>query len=164
MSESGLMVATQLPFACSPGSLDAAQQHGSRLLIRVVNMLDQHEQEPDKPSERVEAKLDLMLHWLGMHLFASGLAPARTQVWLAGDRIEWLATVVPQMESVVLSLHIHPAMAAPLKLEARIVGHGNGRVTARLEFDDEAYADAWTQWLFRCHRRAVHESRSRTGA
>ncbi|MFA5081281.1 MAG: PilZ domain-containing protein [Hydrogenophilaceae bacterium] len=143
--------------------MTVAQRHGSRLLLKVVNLLDQHEQELDKTNERIEAKLDLMLHWLGLQLFEDKPAPAPLPLRLAANRIEWAAPAVPEAGDIVLNLHIHPAMAAPLSLPGRVASPEAGRVAADLHLDDEALLDAWTQWLFRRHRRAVHEARRLAG-
>lgn len=163
MAEAGLIVETELPFAWSHGKLSPSQLHGSRLLLKVVNLLDQHDQEPDKANERVEAKLDLLLHWLGLQLFEDRPVPAPVPLRLMANRIEWAAPAVPEAGDIVLNLHIHPAMAAPLALAGRVASPAAGWVAAELRFDDEVLADAWTQWLFRRHRRAVHEARKLAG-
>lgn len=163
MTEAGFVVETTLPFACFPGSPSATASHGNLLLLRVVNMLDIHEPEQDRSQERIEARLDLMLHWLGLQLFGDESIPAEVPVRLEAERIEWGAEGLSPSAEVVLHLYIHPTMAAPLKLAARITGCSQGRAQAELRFDSEAQSEAWTQWLFRRHRRAVHEARSRGG-
>lgn len=160
MTESGLAVETALPFAWEPGKPTAAMNQGSLLLLNVVNLLDGHDSEADRTQERIEAKLDLMLHWLGMQLFGDGGTPATTTVRLEAERIEWPGAR-PAGDDVVLSLYIHPAIAAPLKLAGRVIDWREGRVSAELSFADEELADAWTRWLFRRHRRAVHEAKGR---
>lgn len=164
MTEAGFTVETNLPFAWQPGCPNPAQHHGSLLLLRVVNLLDSHEPEQDRAQERVEARLDLMLHWLGMQLFGHDAAPSSVPVRLEAERIEWLADTPPETNEITLNLFIHPAMAAPLKLAGKVEDYRAGRVSARLRFEDEQLSDAWTRWLFRRHRRAVHEARSRAEA
>lgn len=161
MTEAGFCVDTALPFACQPGELDATAERGSLLLLRVVNLMDMHEAEPDRAQERTEARLDLMLHWLGMQLFGATPMPTAASLKLAPMRIEWTDESLPAGERVTLNLHIHPAMAAPLRLTGRVIGPVEGRNAADLVFTDETLADAWAQWLFKRHRRAVHEARSR---
>jgi hypothetical protein len=163
MTEAGFFVDTDLPFACQPGELDAAAERGSLLLLRVVNLMDLHEAEPDRSQERTEVRLDLMLHWLGMQLFGAMQLPAAASLKLAPTLIEWAGESLPAGARVLLSLHVHPAIAAPLRLAGRVVVNSAGRVEAELVFRDEALADAWAQWLFKRHRRAVHEARSRGG-
>lgn len=156
----GLVVETELPFAWSDGMAGAATLHGSRLLLKVANLLDQHEQEPDKSHERIEAKLDLMLHWLGLQLFGSHETDRQAHLWLSQDAIEWQAEPLPSASAgLTVELWIHPALAAPLRLAARAVAASSGRARAELIFPDEELADAWAQWLFRLHRKAIHEAR-----
>lgn len=162
MTEPGFAVDTTLPFAWRPGTLTPATGHGSLLLLRVVNMLDGHEIEQDAGHERIEARLDLMLHWLGMQLFGDGQAPEATPLRLMTERVEWSEEAVDTTD-VVLSLHVHPAIAAPLQLAAKVVESGEGRMAAELLFANPDLADAWTRWLFRRHRRAVQEARMHGG-
>lgn len=162
MSEPGFAVDTTLPFAWRSGTLTPAMAHGSLLLLRVVNLLDAHEVEPDAGHERVEARLDLMLHWLGMQLFGDGVAPAPTPLRLMTERIEWSGEGGDAADLVV-SLHVHPAIAAPLQLAAKVVESGGGRTAVELLFANPDLADAWTRWLFRRHRRAVQEARMHGG-
>lgn len=163
MSEPGFSVETTLPLLWQPGILTPAQRHGSLLLLRVVNLLDGHDAEQERGQERVEARLDLMLHWLGMQLFGERAVPAPLPVRLEVGRIEWPADAAPAAGEAILDLYIHPAMAAPLKLPARVAHFQSGRVAAEVILGSGELSDAWTQWLFRRHRRAVHEARTRTG-
>jgi len=161
MPESGFAVETTLPFAWRRGPLPPGASHGSLLMLRVANLLDTRDPEQDRVQERVEARLDLMLHWLGRQLFGQVAIPDPTSIRLEADRIEWTADKGLDAGDIVLDLYIHPALAAPLQLAARIAGWEAGRIAAELRFESEELSDAWTQWLFRCHRRAVHEARSR---
>ena len=161
MLEPGFTVDTTLPFAWQAGAPPAAIGHGSLLLLRVVNLLDGHEAEANRAQERVEARLDLMLHWLGMQLFGNQPVPASRHLRLAAGRIEWAEDDALAAQEIVLNLHIHPAMSAPLKLHGHVASHSAGWAVAELRFDDETLAEAWTQWLFRLHRRAVQEARHR---
>lgn len=164
MPDNGLAVVAELPFACTPGSLAAAQLHSSRLLLRVVNLIDQHEPEPDKAHERIEAKLDLMLHWLGLQLFGAEAARPAIRLRLGSDSVTWACDDAPPAPGEgVLALGLHPALAAPLRLPCRVLECRDGEARAELVFTDEELADAWTQWLFRLHRRAVQEARQRHG-
>jgi len=162
MTEPGFAVDTTLPFAWRAGTLTPAMAHGSLLLLRVVNLLDAHEVEPDAGHERVEARLDLMLHWLGMQLFGDGQAPASTPLRLMTERVEW-SEGAGDAADVVLSLHVHPAIAAPLQLAGKVVERGEGTMAVELGFANPDLADAWTRWLFRRHRRAVQEARMHGG-
>lgn len=164
MTESGLTVEIDLSFHWEAGSLTAAQQQASRLLLRVVNLMDVHEPEQDRASERIEAKIDLMLHWLGSQLFGTVDLYPKVHLRLGQDSIEWQDAGSAEAGSeVILSLG-HPAITSPLRLAARISANDGGRILARLIFPDEEQEDAWGQWLFRLHRRAIQEARQRADA
>lgn len=159
MTEPGLNVTAVLPFACQAGLPTAAASYGSLLLLRLVNLLEAGDAEPERTQERVEAKLDLMLHWLGLQLYGNQPMPDTVALRLEADRIVWSGAAPAAGQAVSLHLHIHPAVAAPLVLAGRMVQYKGERAEAELAFDTEELAEAWTQWLFRRHRRAVHEAR-----
>lgn len=159
MSETGFTVEAQLPFSWEAGQADVGQQRSARLMLRVANLIDSHEAEQDKAGERLEAKLDLMLHWLGQQLFGDAGRLPVTPLTLGGDHIEWDGAVAACCDAV-LSLVIHPDLPSPLHLPARIEPAG-ARCRAQLLFQDEDSADAWNRWLFRLHRRAVQEARAK---
>lgn len=163
MIEPGFTVSTHLPFRCQDGAPSPSAERGSLLLLRVVNLLDAGESEPDRTQERIEARLDLILYWLGQQLFGSEATPAASPLRLEANRIAWQAEAPPATAEVTLTLYVHPALAAPLRLAGRVVDHTGGYAVAELVFQDEELSDAWTQWLFRRHRRAVHEARQRAG-
>jgi hypothetical protein len=163
MTETGFHVEVSLPFAWQPGQPDAVAQHGGQLLLRMVNLLDGHEAESDRDQDRLEARLDLMLHWLGTKLFETEAIPPLTPLRLMHGHIAWPARLATGITGVTLKLHVHPGMAAPLVLSGRIVQHGPDETVAELCFADGKEADAWAQWLFRQHRRAVQEARKRNG-
>jgi hypothetical protein len=164
MTESGLIIETELPFHWETGSLSPSQQQANRLLLRVVNLLDVHEPEHDRTSERIEAKIDLMLHWLGSQLFGAADSHPKVRLRLSQNSIEWYdAGPVESGHEVILSLG-HPAITSPLRLGARISANDGGRTLAELIFPDAEQEDAWGQWLFRLHRRAIQEARQRADA
>lgn len=163
MPDPGFAVELDLPFACQAGAPTPALRHGSLLLLRVVNLFDSHDAEGSRDQERVEARLDLMLHWLGMQLFGAEPMPPSQPLRLENDRITWPGAAPSEGDAVTLRLHIHPGLPAPLFLGGRVVERADGHTVAVLSFDDDKQADAWSQWLFRQHRRAVQEARKRNG-
>jgi len=164
MAETGLIVETSLPFTCKTGSIDPAQQQANRLLMRVVNLMDVHDPEQDKTSERIEAKLDLMLNWLGWQLFNQANSQTSVPLRLGRETVEWEMTdgSSPNGE-LILSLGIHPAVPSPLLLGAEVLEIRENRIVAKLLFPDGELEDAWGQWLFRLHRRAIQETRLKSG-
>jgi hypothetical protein len=163
MNDGGFGVETTVPFSWASGPVSAGTNRAGLLLLKVANLLDGHEPEPDKGHERLEAKVDLMLHWLGQHLFGDYDELPPTRLRLGADSVEWHepgASNVP--ENVILSLVIHSDLPSPLQLPARVSRIDGGAWRALLQFSDEDAADAWNRWLFRLHRRAIQEARMRS--
>jgi hypothetical protein len=164
MTETGLIVETKLPFACQSGIIDPAQQHANQLLMRVVNLMDVRDPEQDRTSERIEAKLDLMLNWLGWQLFSQANSQPSIPLKLGRETIEWETTPGEgPTGALILSLGIHPAVPSPLLLPAHVLEASANRIIAKLDFPDQDLEEAWGQWLFRMHRRAIQETRLKSG-
>lgn len=160
MTEASLIIETELPFSWTAGELSPNLHQSNRLLMRVANLLDTHDPEQSTSSERLEAKLDLMLHWLGSRLFSEAGDQPATRLWLGYDWIEWEKNSTTDLpETGILNLTINPTLPGPLRLAARILQVADGHVRAQPIFPDEEQLEAWNQCLFRLHRRAVQEAR-----
>ena len=166
MSEQLFHIDMQVPFACS--ALSEAEDttpilRGSRLLLRAIILSESptaHGERGDAGSERLEAKLDLMLHWLGISLFGSIPPPPTVPLHLDAEGVEWQAeSGLAPGQRVLVTLQVHPGLAAPLRLPARISWTEANRLRAEFRDLDEELAELWTQWIFRRHRRAVHGAR-----
>lgn len=170
MTES-LRIDLELPFAWQPAPPDpaasAALWQEALLLLRVIHSLDSPPvREADRDAarnpgwDRLEAKLDLVLHLLArdprvnpadlpiraLSLHARGLrCPGE-----AGWRAE---------EPGVCLLRLNPALPLPIRLPARLAGPDGGAWGLRWDDMPENLAEAWSQWLFRQHRRAIHARR-----
>lgn len=170
--ESSLVVAIRLPFAWreeKAEDLPAARRlHLGRQILQTCNELESmlQESEASPGLARVEAKLDLMLHWLGQSLYGNAPALPETRLWLAPDSVEWEIEAIspPQAAAGWIALEISPALPVRLELPARLVAIQEGRARAKLSGLDEAMAELWTQWLFRRHRRAIAAARAGGGA
>ena len=160
MTEASLVIETELPFSWTAGELSATLHQSNRLLMRVANLLDSHDPEQSAASERLEAKLDLMLNWLGHRLFGEAGDQPVTRLWLASDWVEWeQSSTTGLSETGVLNLAISPTLPGPLRMAARLLQVAQGRVRAQPIFPDKEQEEAWNQWLFRLHRRAIQEAR-----
>lgn len=164
MTETGFVVECPLAVRWLPLTEAAAvnphRDRGNLLLLRTLNLMAaSYEGEGERVLERIETKLDLMLHWLGLSLH--GEPPALlTAVRLEGHRLTWCPDPLPASGArVVLLLHPHPELAAPLALSGEVEKLESGQVTVQLDAMSEDLADQWTQWLFRLHRRAIHMAR-----
>ncbi len=165
MSEDRLHVDLDLPCAVerhSAHGLDALWQEGL-LSLRVMNLMEGHvghEGEAEHGLGRLEAKLDLVLYLLARNLhhqrpppppmsvtlWAGGFALQNTEVWRPGDE-------------VLLTLYPSAALPLPLVLPATVVGAGADGLRAEWPDMPKPLLEAWEQWLFRQHRRTVHDLR-----
>ena len=166
MPEQLFHVETQLPFAwaLTPEEQDTdAMRLGARLLLNAINQMETVPGHPDRSEpgmERLEAKLDLMLHWLGQSLYAGPPLPQAIEVRLDAEGIVWSSGNLPDIgETLILSLYLHPALAGPLQLPARVTDSDAGKVRVEFIEMDETLRDLWSQWLFCRHRRAIHAAR-----
>lgn len=167
MTTTQLSVECELQFAWTPGLATVAQRQGNLLLLRVVNQLETapRETETEHSQERLEGKLDLLLHWLGTLLFAEASVLAPSFLRLDARGVEWRVAECSQVTvgQGIVSLALHPALAAPLKLAAVAGPVQSGWWRAEFEPMAEELAEQWTQWLFRQHRRAIQNERREQG-
>lgn len=118
------------------------------------------ESHPDRLHERLEAKLDLALHWLGQALHDSAPIPEACPVRLDADGLAWRATSPAEADGrFTVILYPSPLLAAPLDLEVMSMSVEDGWLYARMLDTDEEWRDEWTQWLFRLHRRVIQASK-----
>jgi hypothetical protein len=168
MNDMGLQVTLRLALTWrpSPNTLDPARTRGNVLLLRALNAIESSpmDRETDPMRERLETKLDLALHWLAHTLFAIPSDQERSEVRLEQESITWRAGVdAPALGArVLLTLAPGGGPPAPLVLDAEIVEVDGPWHKARLIDSDPAWRDAWMQWLFRQHRRAIQAARAAT--
>lgn len=161
MNETGFTVEAALPFSWGAGRAGASTHRSNMLLLRVANLLDTHESEQEEAGKRMEAKLDLMLHWLGQQLFGDVSTLPVVTLKLGGDSAEWEDNQESHAEGDgLLSLVIHPNLPSPLVLQGALRREA-GRCRVELTFPDEETEEAWNRWLFRLHRRAIQEARQK---
>lgn len=161
MSDPGFIVETELPFAWRPGTGNAGDERSNLLLLHVANQIDTRETEQDESERRLEAKLDLLLHWLGLQLFGGGTAPSARSIALSGLAAEWDDPHGTCSEGAgLLSLIIHPDLPGPLNLAGRLRRDGE-RCHVVFDLTDGEAKEAWHRWLFRLHRRAIHDARNK---
>ncbi len=142
--------------------VDAFMARGNHLLLHTLNAIESAtlEASPDRAHERLEAKLDLALHWLGRVLHAGKSVPEARALRLDGEGMAWIeADAPPSGSRLCVTLYPSTLMAAPLELEMRVEGSDGPWLRARLMDDNEEFVDAWTQWLFRLHRRTIQAAR-----
>lgn len=167
MSDQGLQVELSLPWTCARGDLSrqgrAEQWEQNLLLLRVLNLTPPHsprETGAEASAARLEAKLDLALHLLARVLGGGEPAPAPAAITLLAEGCRGtVAEALQTGEHCLVRLRPDPALALPLDLPAVVVSQA-GALTALHWLDMPApVQEAWEQWLFRQHRRAVQVQR-----
>jgi len=165
MPEARLHIDIRLPFSCQPQAVPAnaaALLPGARFYLKALNQMEAvpgHAERSEPGLERLEAKLDLMLHWLGHSLFGSQTVPGQVMLSLDAEGVEWHGDGVSPGQAVSLSLYLSGALSGPLQLPAMVVAGPEGGNRAEFVGMDEELRDLWSQWLFRRHRRAIHAAR-----
>lgn len=167
MPDEGLQVELSLPWACERRDLTplarAEQWEQNLLLLRVLNLTPPHaprEAGAEASAARLEAKLDLGLHLLARVLGGDKPAPAPATITLSAEGCRGtVADPLQTGEHCLVRLRPDPALALPLDLPAVVVSQA-GALTALRWLDMPApVQEAWDQWLFRQHRRAVQVQR-----
>jgi hypothetical protein len=166
MPEPSLEVVTALPFAWSPWSMERdmpSTARGTLLLLNAINQLETQGAHPERAEpgiERLEAKIDLMLHWLGQNLFGDIPRPEPVEMHLSATGVTWPDAQPPGIGThVLLALYVNDALASPLHIPGRVTQSDASQVSADFLDMEDALRDAWSQWLFRRHRRAIHAAR-----
>ncbi len=167
MSDQGLQVELSLPWTCARGDLSRQAQathwQQTLLLLRVLNLM-----QPNAPREmgaeasaaRLEAKLDLALHLLARVLGGDTPAPAPAAITLSAEGCRGsIAEPLQTGEHCLIRLRPDPALALPLDLPAVVVSQAGSLTALRWLDMPEAVREAWEQWLFCQHRRAVQVQR-----
>lgn len=165
MSDARLQIRLHLPFRCTPrpGQADPAPLLlGAHLQLNAINQMEASHspaERGDPGRDRLEAKLDLMLHWLGQSLFEREGMPGEVTLSLDDEGVEWEGVGFQPGQDVLVDLHLSALLAAPLRLPAHMAVTADGRQRAVFTGMDEELRDLWSQWLFRQHRRAIHAAR-----
>ncbi len=164
-----LRVEAYLPIVWEKHVMDAqtlaSLRKGAQLLMHAFNLMDVtplHESDGDHLHlQRLDAKVDLILHLLAQNLQGSRPLPGSVNVELGPEIVSWQETgTLPAVgDTVVLTLYLNPGLPLPVRLPAHVTASADGRVTARLAELGDELEEFWQQWVFRQHRREVHARR-----
>ncbi|MEW5892134.1 MAG: PilZ domain-containing protein [Pseudomonadota bacterium] len=164
-----LRVEAYLPIVWEKHVMDAqtlaSLRKGAQLLMHAFNLMDVtplHESDGDHLHlQRLDAKVDLILHLLAQNLQGSRPLPSSVNVELGPEIVSWQETgTLPAVgDTVVLALYLNPGLPLPVRLPAHVTASADGRVTARLAELGDELEEFWQQWVFRQHRREVHARR-----
>ena len=110
----------------------------------------------DHQSIRVEAKVDLLLHWVATLLLERHPLPPASEVILGAQQISWRCPVALATNTEgIVSLFLTPHLPAPLKLPVRISHYDQGIARATFIRMSEEAQEWLERTLFRYHRRAL---------
>jgi len=143
------------------------QDENTRLLTTIAR-IEERAAPPEDPTpveqelHRLHLKIDFMLEAIGGLVNRDRPPPPATSLRLSWRAIAWRALgSVPETGTAgTVELFIHPAMAQPLRLPARILRVENDVVCAGFEELGEPLQLALERHVFLHHRRAVAEHRS----
>lgn len=166
---STLRVEAYLPITWEKQALEphaiAALRQGSQLLMHAINLMDtsmpRDAESESAHLQRLDTKIDLMLHLLAHALQGSRPLPQSVNMEFGPKLIGWQELGSPPTvgDTVVISLYLNPGLPLPVRLPAHITGYSDGRVTAQLAELGEDLEESWQQWVFRQHRRDIHAHR-----
>lgn len=169
MNTSALRVSRALPITWEKQALDAyalaSLRQSAQLLMHALNLMDTgllHEAEAEYAHlQKLDAKLDLILHLLAQSLQGNRPLPQAMPVELGPEIIAWQELDAPPAvgDTVVLGLYLNPGLPLPLRLPAHITAAADGRVSAQLADLGDDLDESWQQWVFRQHRRDIHAQR-----
>lgn len=173
MTETGLAHHTRLPIAWRErDAADAAQwvklMQDNVLTLQALAALEtapsasstdrDNERAPvDHHSARLEAKVDLILHWMAQLLLERHPLPPLSDMILSAHAIEWLCPVALAVGSEgLVSVFLAPNMPAALNVPVRVTRYEQGRAHAAFLHMSADAQEWWERTLFRYHRRALH--------
>lgn len=131
-----------------------------------------HEEQPELHLElqRMDAKLQLLMDMVARLLRRAERFPQRHALRLSVERVE-VSADVPDISlgaEGILSLHLHPAIPAPLQLFGRVVHEAHDDDGHWLHFQpgplSDAEKEALSRHVFRHHRRSIAAARQATPA
>lgn len=142
----------------------SAMHEGNLMLLNAIAVIDQPQAADGDESGllhqdmfRIEAKLDLLTSLVTRLLDKYSLVPPLASVTLTARQFLWHGQVLPAEPgtSGIIEIYVHPLVAAPLRLPARIESAG----VALLSELPLSLRNALEKFLFRQHRRRVAEHR-----
>lgn len=142
----------------------SAMHEGNLMLLNAIAVIDQPQAGDGDESGllhqdmfRIEAKLDLLTSLVTRLLDKYSLVPPLASVTLTARQFLWHGQVLPAEPgtSGIIEIYVHPLVAAPLRLPARIESAG----VAQLSELPLSLRNALEKFLFRQHRRRVAEHR-----
>lgn len=174
LHEPGIEYHAQLPLSWQDGPATPQQaadwMHENAIALHAITALEApaHERDLDHSTgvdftaARLEAKMDLLLQWVGKLLLAQHPLPATSTVVLASQSIAWnCPTALTAGHFGVITLYLAPHLPMPLMLPVQILDYSAGQARAQLLHLNEEAQDGLDRALFRYHRRALQARNAR---
>lgn len=116
----------------------------------------EHSTGVDFIAARLEAKMDVVLQWVGKLLIAQHPLPPVTDIILGSQDITWKCPFELHTEQFgIITLYLAPTLPMPLILPVQIMAYSTDQARARLLHFTTEVQDALNRTLFRHHRRAL---------
>jgi len=167
-TEAGLEYRALLPLAWQEGQPSPQQisewMRENITALHAIAALEgpSHERELDRTAgvdytaARLEAKMDLLMQWVGKLLLAQHPLPPATEVVLGSKSVSWKCPIALKPGQFgVLSLYLAPRLPMPLIFPVQIQSWAAGQAQAQLLQLSDDTQDALDRTLFRYHRRAL---------
>lgn len=168
----GIEYHAYLPLAWQDSTAPSPQQiadwmRDNVIALQAIDALESHtnqahDRDADRPSgvdhssARLEAKMDLLLQWVGKLLLAQQPLPPATEFILGPEVVAWKCPVALKPGSQgVLSLYLAPKVPTPLMLPVEIITCIDGQARAKLLHLTADVQDWLDRTLFRYHRRVL---------
>lgn len=168
-NEPGIEYHAHLPLAWRDGQPSSQQitewMHENTMALHAIAALEgpTHEREiehttgVDQTAVRLEAKMDLVLQWVGKLLLAQHPLPPTSDVILGSQHITWNCPIALKAEQFgVISLYLAPSLPMPLILPVQVIAYSSVQAHAKLLHLSPDAQEALDRTLFRHHRRALH--------
>lgn len=160
-------------------SASEAEQNRNERLLQLLLLYDDYpadrrnqEGEHSGDLERIEAKLDAVIHLLASLISQRESGLEKRLVSVAAQYLEWIEgklTAPAAGDPLCILLEIDPRIPQPLKMVAQTVqlkpvDDDNVRVRVKLQNPGERAQEALEKMIFRIHRREVARWRTDEGA
>lgn len=130
--------------------ISAAQQHDTRLALRLLGAAEQTSEDP--VLLRIEAKLDVCLAWLGQNARQQHGDSRLCRLGL--EQFAWRSQADEPSGAATLTFYPDAHCPLPLTFPVHCQTQADGHTIASLAPAlDEASADLWAHFVFRQHRR-----------
>jgi len=133
----------------------------NQLIFALLDSSDeivQHHQDKEKAADlqRLETKLNVIMHLLGMLMQGQQKYPPDTVIRFSSDSLAWQAES-PLQAGSLLSISLYPEDGVPLAMRftATVLSFADGWLTVDLHGLNEDERAIWSRWVFRHHRRQV---------